>query len=88
MKNTLVSSFAAIGVAAALVIPMTSGAEARDRRPERDALTVDQSADQADARIAILKADLRLTPDQAQHWTGLSSALHDIAVKREKMGGG
>ena len=84
MKNTLVSSFAAIGVAAALVIPMTSGAEARDRRSERDVLTVDQSADQADARIAILKADLRLTPDQAQHWAGLSSALHDIAVKRAK----
>ena len=60
-------------------------AEGRDRRSEKNVLTIDQSADQADARIAILKADLRLTPDQAQHWAGLSSALHDIAVKRAKI---
>jgi hypothetical protein len=84
MKSALVSSFAAIGVAAALIVPMTTTAESRDRRSEKNVLTVDQSADQADARVAILKADLRLTPDQAQHWTGLSSALHDIAVKRAK----
>ena len=84
MKNTHVSSFAAIGVAAAFIVPMTT-AEGRDRRSERNVLTIDQSADQADARIAILKADLRLTPDQAQHWAGLSSALHDIAVKRAKI---
>jgi hypothetical protein len=34
--------------------------------------------------IAILKADLRLSSDQAQHWAGLESALHDIVAKRAK----
>ena len=84
MKRSIASSFAAVGLAAALIVPMSSGAEGRDRRPEREVLTIDQIADQADARIAILKADLRLTPDQSQHWGGLSSALHDVAIKRAK----
>ena len=60
MKRSIASSFAAVGLAAALIVPMSSGAEGRDRRPEREVLTIDQIADQADARIAILKADLRL----------------------------
>jgi hypothetical protein len=38
----------------------------------------------ADARIAILKADLHLSTDQTQHWAGLESALHDIVAKRAK----
>ena len=51
---------------------------------ESNVATIDQSADRADARIAILKADLRLSPEQAKHWSGLASALHDIAVRRAK----
>ena len=55
-----------------------------DSRAERSASTISQSTDRAEARIAILKADLRLSPDQAQHWAGLKSALHDIVAKRAK----
>ena len=53
-------------------------------RAERSASTITQSTDRAEARIAILKADLRLSADQAQHWAGLKSALNDIAAKRAK----
>ena len=48
------------------------------------ASTINQSTDRADARIAILKADLHLSTDQTQHWAGLESALHDIVAKRAK----
>ena len=51
---------------------------------ERSASTISQSTDRAEARIAILKADLRLSADQAQHWAGLESVLHDIVAKRAK----
>jgi hypothetical protein len=84
MKKRVVSGFAAIGVAAAIIVPLSYGAQSRETRAERSASTINQSTDRADARIAILKADLRLSSDQAQHWAGLESALRDIVAKRAK----
>jgi hypothetical protein len=84
MENRIVTGFAVMGVAAAIVVPLTFGAQGRETRAERSASTLSQSTDRADARIAILKADLRLTSDQAQHWAGLETALRDIAAKRAK----
>lgn len=84
MYQGIVSGFAAVGMAAAIIIPLGSGAQGREMQSERDVLTINQITDLADARIATLKADLRLTPDQTQHWASLNSALHDIAVKRAK----
>ena len=78
MKKRIVPGFAAMGVAAAIIVPLSFGAQGRETRAERSASTISQSTDRAEARIAILKADLRLSPDQAQHWAGLESALHDI----------
>ena len=88
MEKGIVSGFAAMGVAAAIIVPLAFGAQGRETRAERSASTISQSTDRAEARIAILKADLRLSSDQAQHWAGLESALRDIVAKRAKTLGG
>jgi len=84
VKKSIASGFAVMGVAAAIIVPLSYGAQGRETRAERSASTISQSTDRAEARIAILKADLRLSADQAQHWAGLESALNDIAAKRAK----
>ena len=84
MEKGIVSGFAAMGMAAAIIVPLSYGAQGRETRAERSASTISQSTDRADARIAILKADLRLSSDQAQHWAGLELALRDIVAKRAK----
>jgi hypothetical protein len=84
MKTRIVAGFAAMGLAAAIIVPLSYGAQGREIRTEKSASTINQGTNRADARIAMLKADLRLSSDQAQHWAGLESALHDIAVKRAK----
>ena len=84
MKKRILSGFAAMGVAAAIIVPLAYGAQGRETRAERSASTISQSTDRAEARIAILKADLRLSSDQAQHWASLESALRDIVAKRAK----
>jgi hypothetical protein len=43
-------------------------------------MSTSQSIDRADARAAILKADLRLTADQAKNWFGFETALHEVAT--------
>ncbi|WOJ91855.1 hypothetical protein RZS28_19570 (plasmid) [Methylocapsa polymorpha] len=68
-------------MAAAIIVPLAYGAQGRETRAERSASTISQSADRGDARIAVLKAELRLSPDQAQHWAGLESALREIAQR-------
>jgi len=84
MKRRIVSGFASVGVAAAIIVPLAYGAQGRENRAERSASTIGQSTDRAEARVAILKADLRLSSDQAQHWARLESALHDMQAKRAK----
>jgi hypothetical protein len=84
MKKGIASGFAVMGMTAAIIVPLSYGAQGRVTRAERSASTISQSTDRAEARIAILKADLRLSADQAQHWAGLESALNDIAAKRAK----
>jgi hypothetical protein len=86
MQKHISSSLTAMGCAAVLVLPSAYAAQARDRgdRAERSEISASQSIDRADARIAILKADLRLTADQAKNWSGFETALHDVATKRAK----
>ncbi len=84
MQRDIASSLAAVGIAAAIVLPSTYAAQSQSYRDDRPALSINQSVDRADARIAALKADLRLTDDQARNWGSLEIALHDIAIKRAK----
>ena len=53
-------------------------------RPVQTGPADNQVADEVDARLAQLKADLRLTSDQDKSWSGLQSALHDFGVARFK----
>ena len=60
---------------------LAGSAVARDRT-DRAELPANQIADQADARTAHIKADLRLTPEQEKNWSGFESAMHDLGKKR------
>lgn len=46
--------------------------------------TENQVADIVDARVAVLKAELRLTPEQARDWPPLQTALHDFGMERAR----
>ena len=71
MRKCIVSGFVAAGVSAAIIVPLTYGALGQETPTESNVATIGQSADRADARIAILKADLLLSSEQARHWSGL-----------------
>jgi hypothetical protein len=87
MQNRVTFQVAVIGIAAAIVIPSAYsayGRSYREDRAERPTLSISQNVDRADARIANLKADLRLTDDPTKNWSGLETALRDLATKRAK----
>jgi hypothetical protein len=74
-----------ISLASAVVLTLACGAAGtlpaaaqRDRGPP----SASQIGDQVDARIAKLKADLRLNDDQSRNWGSVQTALHDIGVNR------
>jgi hypothetical protein len=72
----------AVGVAAILFWALPATAQRRGDREVRNPPSANQLVDRADSRIAALKAELQLTPDQDKNWDGFQSVLHDIAVKR------
>jgi hypothetical protein len=51
---------------------------------EQTGPTDNQIADDVDARIAWLKAELRLTLDQDKNWASLQTALHDYGIGQFK----
>jgi zinc resistance-associated protein len=51
-------------------------------RPHHARVTADDRAAFTDARIAALKAALKLTPDQEKHWPAVEQALRDISNER------
>ena len=60
---------------------MTGAAVARDRS-DRTELTAGQITDQAAARAAQMKADLRLTAEQEKNWPAFETAVVDMWKKR------
>jgi LTXXQ motif family protein len=60
---------------------MTGSAIARDRSDPVE-LTASQITDQAAARAAQMKADLRLTSDQEKNWSGFETAVVDMWKKQ------
>ena len=77
MRHVLLMTAMAAAVTAATPL------SARDRdRDDVFRITPNQIVDMADARIAQLKADLRLTPDQDKNWGSFQNALHDMAQRR------
>ena len=77
MRHILLMTAMAVGVTAATPL----AARERDR-DDVFRITPNQIVDMADARIAQLKADLRLTPDQDRNWGSFQNALHDMAQRR------
>jgi hypothetical protein len=74
-----------MSLASAVVLTLACGAAGAlpaAAQRDRGAPSASQIADQVDARIAKLKADLRLNDDQSKNWGGVQNALHDIAVNR------
>lgn len=82
MKRTIIAA-----AAAALLASVTFGIAAPEfRAGERPRPTPAQMAENAgamsDARIAALKAGLRMTPDQEKLWPGVETALRDLSKER------
>ena len=70
-------------VATTALAAVPASARDRDYRDrETFVVTPNQVVDMADARIAQLKADLRLNPDQDKNWGSLQNALHAMAQRR------
>ncbi|NDA46439.1 MAG: hypothetical protein EBY21_04015 [Alphaproteobacteria bacterium] len=79
----LASTTSLIGLAA---LAQQRGAEDRPgARPARPALSDEDRTAFQDARLAALRAGLRLTPDQDKLWPALETALRDMAKNRPDM---
>ena len=63
------------GVKGVLGIPQRTGSAGRRDRSDRAELSANQIIDQFAARTARIKADLRLTPEQAKNWPAVESAV-------------
>ncbi|WP_041778413.1 Spy/CpxP family protein refolding chaperone [Beijerinckia indica] len=81
-----------IGLASATLIGAVhihdSFAQTSETSPPAQAVRAEppdnQIVNEVDARIARLKANLQLTPDQEKNWSGLQTALHDYGVGQFK----
>jgi LTXXQ motif family protein len=92
MENKM-KKFLIIGIASAALLGFAnvdvSIAQTGDTPPpaqlEQKTAPVDnQIANEVDARIAELKANLHLTADQEKNWPGLQTALHDYGIGQLK----
>lgn len=74
-----------IAAAAALALPLVSTgafAEPRDEACEHHQISPEDQAAFTDARVAALKAGLKLTSAQEKNWSPLETALRDAAKAR------
>jgi hypothetical protein len=71
-----------VATAVALTSTVLAGSATARDRSERVELTSGQIADQAAARAAQMKVDLRLTPDQDKNWSGFQGAVVDVWKKQ------
>ncbi|UPT88208.1 hypothetical protein HAP41_0000003425 [Bradyrhizobium barranii subsp. apii] len=78
MRKTLILATIA-ALLAGTAIPGSAVARDRSDRPE---LTSSQITDQASARAAQMKADLRLTAEQEKNWPAFETAVVDIWKKQ------
>ena len=81
MKTTIIAA-----TAAALLASVTFGLAAPNYRGDGPRPTPAQMAENAgamsDARIAALKAGLRMTPDQEKLWPGVETSLRELSKER------
>jgi LTXXQ motif family protein len=69
------------GIKGILGIPQRTGSAGGRDRWDRTELSANQINDQFAARVARIKSDLRLTPEQAKNWPAVESAVKDIGKR-------
>ena len=89
MSTSVVNSVLAGAMALALAGgSLVHAQQAQDREgdqaPQRQQQRVEDMAAYGDARIAALKAGLKLTPDQEKNWPALEQALKEAAKHRSE----
>ena len=82
MRSTVMFGAIAALIAGFVLADYSATAQTGSERTARNQLTAEQVTAKGDARIAGLKAALRLTSEQEQDWPGVERALHDVAKKR------
>jgi zinc resistance-associated protein len=80
MWKTLIAGTAMLMIAGSTLASAQQSSPAE--RPHRPQLTADDIAAFADARIAALKAALKLTPAQEKNWPAVEQAVRDISKDR------
>lgn len=81
MKNVLLAGVAAIALAGSTAVYAQHG-DWHHRHGHHLRMNPEDRAALADARIAAVKAGLKLTPDQEKLWAPVESAMHDFAKLR------
>lgn len=96
MKTYFAAAALSLLASAALAAPPDQAAAPEDGGPAHHRFSSEDMAAMAEARIAGLKAGLKLTPEQEKNWPQLETILHDvskaraaqIAARRERMKAG
>lgn len=86
VKSVLAGAMALAMAGGSLVYAQQAPDRERDQAPERQQQQqrVEDMAAYGDARIAALKAGLKLTPDQEKNWPALEQALKQAAKQRSE----
>ncbi len=82
MWKAVLAGTTAITVVGASLVYAQQTPPARDNAPQRPRLSQDDRAALTDARIAGLKAGLKLTPAQEKNWPAVEAALRERAKLR------
>ena len=84
VKSVLAGAMALALAGGSLVYAQQAQDRERDQSPQRQQQRVEDMAAYGDARIAALKAGLKLTPDQEKNWPALEQALKQAAKQRSE----
>jgi hypothetical protein len=84
LKSVLAAAMALAVAGGSLVQAQQPQDRERDQSPQRQQQYADDLAAYGDARIAALKAGLKLTPEQEKNWPALEQALKQAAKQRSE----
>ena len=84
VKSVLAGAMALVLAGGSLAYAQQAQDGERDQSPQRQQQRVEDIAAYGDARIAALKAGLKLTPDQEKNWPALEQALKAAAKQRSE----
>jgi hypothetical protein len=82
MWKTVLAGTTALAIAGASLAYAAQPGKSDQDRAQRWRPTAEDITALGDARIAALKAGLKLTPDQEKHWPAMEEALRGVAKQR------